>query len=129
MKVLYPTLLFKIMEKKKKISLKYAKNFLFLSFKSLLKLSGSQSSSSTSIASTPTSRPITPPNSNHDSGTESYVNIQQQSFKIIPPNKSSIIADKARRAGISNPVVNFGKLIIYIIYIKIIVFYSLECKF
>ncbi|GBC02411.1 hypothetical protein RclHR1_04600011 [Rhizophagus clarus] len=71
----------------------------------LLKLSESQSSSSTSIASTPTSRPITPPNLYN--GTELYVNMQQQSFKIIPPNKSSIIADKARKVGISDPIVNF----------------------
>ncbi|CAB4376882.1 unnamed protein product [Rhizophagus irregularis] len=67
-----------------------------------VKLSESQNSST----STSASRPITPPNAVNN-GIESYVNMQQQSFKIIPPNKSLIAADKARKTGISNPVVNF----------------------
>ncbi|RIA84346.1 hypothetical protein C1645_808810 [Glomus cerebriforme] len=72
------------------------------------KFTQSQTSSSTSIASTPTSRPITPSSLNaNNNGSEPYVNIQQQSFKIVSPNKSSIIADKARKSGISEPVVNF----------------------
>lgn len=96
--------------------------FFFPSFKEQLKLSESQNSSSTSIASTSASRPITPPNVANN-GTESYVNMQQQSIKIIPPNKSSIAADKARKTGISNPVVNFGKfnnIYIFFIFFSII---------
>ncbi|CAI2170444.1 2081_t:CDS:10, partial [Funneliformis geosporum] len=64
---------------------------------------------STYVASTSTSRPVTLSSINTNNN-ESDVHVhhvnQQQPFMAVSPKKSFLAADKARKSGISNPVVN-----------------------